>query len=81
MIVRILSYTFRSFVLLTVDDQSWMLHPPVPNGIVTHLWAGTAPETADYNGKVSKHLSMHQCLILNAPKVPHPMGESRKAKS
>ncbi|EIN09257.1 NAD(P)-binding protein [Punctularia strigosozonata HHB-11173 SS5] len=35
------------FIKSTVD---WMLHPVVPNGIVTHLWAGTAPETAQYNG-------------------------------
>ncbi|KAJ7464506.1 NAD-P-binding protein [Mycena latifolia] len=30
---------------------SLMLHPVRPNGIITHLWAGTAPETAEYNGK------------------------------
>jgi len=30
---------------------SFMLYPVVPNGIVTHLWAGTAKETEDYNGK------------------------------
>ncbi|VDB95595.1 unnamed protein product [Peniophora sp. CBMAI 1063] len=30
---------------------SWMLHPVVPNGIVTHLYAGFAQETADCNGK------------------------------
>ena len=38
--------------------QNWMLHPAVPNGIVTHLWAGTAPETADYNGKVRESCSL-----------------------
>ncbi|KAI0322374.1 NAD-P-binding protein [Amylostereum chailletii] len=30
---------------------SWMLHLMVPNGIVTHLYAGTARETADCDGK------------------------------
>ncbi|KAJ6550360.1 NAD-P-binding protein [Mycena sp. CBHHK59/15] len=30
---------------------SLMLHPVRPNGIITHLWAGTAPDTAEYNGK------------------------------
>ncbi|KAJ7215167.1 NAD-P-binding protein [Mycena rebaudengoi] len=30
---------------------SLMLHPLRPNGIITHVWAGTAPETAEYNGK------------------------------
>ncbi|TDL19930.1 NAD-P-binding protein [Rickenella mellea] len=30
---------------------NWMLYPIVPNGIVTHLWAGTAEETEAYNGK------------------------------
>ncbi|KAJ6496166.1 NAD-P-binding protein [Mycena sanguinolenta] len=27
-----------------------MLHPARPHGIITHVWAGTAKETADYNG-------------------------------
>ncbi|EIM86317.1 NAD-P-binding protein [Stereum hirsutum FP-91666 SS1] len=29
----------------------WMLHSVLPNGILTHLYAGTAEEAADYNGK------------------------------
>ncbi|KAJ7226766.1 NAD-P-binding protein [Mycena pura] len=28
-----------------------IMYPILPNGITTHLWAGTAPETAEYNGK------------------------------
>ncbi|KDR68215.1 hypothetical protein GALMADRAFT_272698 [Galerina marginata CBS 339.88] len=28
-----------------------MLYPVVPYGITTHLWAGTAPETSEFNGK------------------------------
>jgi len=28
-----------------------MLHPVEPNGRMPYLWAATAPETADYNGK------------------------------
>ncbi|KAF8883529.1 NAD-P-binding protein [Infundibulicybe gibba] len=30
---------------------SFMMYPARPNGITTHLWAGTAPETAAFNGK------------------------------
>jgi hypothetical protein len=30
-----------------------MMYPAVPNGIITHLWAGTAKETGEYNGEVS----------------------------
>ncbi|KAJ6453258.1 NAD-P-binding protein [Mycena vitilis] len=28
-----------------------MMHPILPSGPLTHLWAGTAPETVEYNGK------------------------------
>ncbi|KAJ7750814.1 NAD-P-binding protein [Mycena metata] len=34
-----------TFVKMTI------MNPILPNGITTHLWAGTAPETAEYNGK------------------------------
>ncbi|KAF8883526.1 NAD-P-binding protein [Infundibulicybe gibba] len=30
---------------------SFMMYPVRPNGITTHLWAGTASETASFNGK------------------------------
>lgn len=44
--------------------KSWMLHPMVPNGIVTHLYAGTAEETANLNGKVGFcTLSLEQLFL------------------
>lgn len=36
--------------------QDLMLYP-VPYGALTQLYAGTAPEAAEYNGKVSNTLS------------------------
>ncbi|KDR76849.1 hypothetical protein GALMADRAFT_96456 [Galerina marginata CBS 339.88] len=29
----------------------FMLYPVLPYGVTTHLWAGTAPEAAEFNGK------------------------------
>ncbi|KAJ7613352.1 NAD-P-binding protein [Mycena polygramma] len=36
---------------ISASIASLMLHPVRPNGIITHVWAGTAQETAEYNGK------------------------------
>jgi retinol dehydrogenase 12 len=38
---------------LTYLDQNLILYP-APYGALTQLWAGTSPETKDYNGKFFK---------------------------
>ncbi|KAJ7186818.1 NAD-P-binding protein [Mycena filopes] len=41
----------REITGISASIASLMLHPVRPNGIITHVWAGTAEETAGYNGK------------------------------
>jgi hypothetical protein len=56
-----------------------MLHPVVPNGIVTHLYAGTAQETADYNGKVGVCIQLNTRLAQHfGDLVLNPLGACRK---
>lgn len=61
-------------------------HPVDPNGALTQLWAGTSPETEEFNGKVLISLpirSERKCsefiTFLTLPIVRRALGEVRSA--